>query len=72
MGKYLVLALCLFNLPVLAQVFDVPHADQTATRTLLVEAPKSRAVVLLFPGGGGLLRLHEGGSTRNNILLYDP
>ena len=66
MGKYLLaLALCLFNLSVLAQVFDVPHADETATRTLLVAAPKPRAVVLLFPGGGGLLRLNEDGLTRN-------
>ena len=70
MGKYLLaLALCLFNLSVLAQVFDIPHADETATRTLLVAEPKPRAVVLLFPGGGGLLRLNEDGLTRNKYTF---
>lgn len=48
-----------------AQVFDVPYKDDPPTRTLLVPTQKAKAVVLLFPGGGGMLRLKDDGSTSN-------
>lgn len=54
-----------FSSLVSAQVFDVPYKDDPPTRTLLVPAPKARAVVLLFPGGGGMLRLQDDGSSTN-------
>jgi hypothetical protein len=48
-----------------SQVFDVPHQQDLPTRTLLVPTPNAKALVLLFPGGGGMLRLKDDGSTRN-------
>lgn len=48
-----------------AQVFDVPYKDDAPTRTLLIPTQKAKAVVLLFPGGGGMLRLKDDGSTNN-------
>jgi pimeloyl-ACP methyl ester carboxylesterase len=48
-----------------AQVFDVPYKDDPPTRTLLVPTQKAKAVVLLFPGGGGMLRLQDDGSSTN-------
>jgi len=48
-----------------AQVFDVPHQEDSPTRTLLVSVSKPKALVLLFPGGGGMLRLQNDGSTKN-------
>jgi alpha/beta superfamily hydrolase len=49
-----------------AQVFDVPSKSDGPTRTLLISAPNPKAIVLLYPGGGGLLRLQDDGSTRNH------
>ena len=54
-----------FSNLVSAQVFDIPYKDDPPTRTLLVAAPKAKAVVLLFPGGGGMLRLQDDGSSTN-------
>ena len=48
-----------------AQVFDVPYKDDAPTRTLLIPVRNAKAVVLLFPGGGGVLRLQDDGSTTN-------
>ena len=48
-----------------SQVFDVSHQADSPTRTLLISAPNPKALVLLFPGGGGMLRLRDDGSTRN-------
>lgn len=48
-----------------AQVFDVPYKDDAPTRTLLISAQKAKAVVLLFPGGGGVLNLKDDGGTNN-------
>lgn len=48
-----------------AQVFDVPYKNDAPTRTLLISAQNPKAVVLLFPGGGGVLRLADDGSTTN-------
>lgn len=48
-----------------AQVFDVPYRDDPPTRTLLVATPNAKAAVLLFPGGGGMLRLQDDGSSTN-------
>ena len=66
MGRFLI-TLCFWVLSpvVFAQVIDVPHLDDEPTRTLLIEVQKPKAVVLLFPGGGGLLKLQDGGQTRN-------
>jgi hypothetical protein len=49
-----------------AQVFDVPYKDDAPTRTLLIPVKSAKAVVLLFPGGGGVLRLQNDGSTTNS------
>jgi hypothetical protein len=49
-----------------AQVFDVPYKDDPPTRTLLTPVKNAKAVVLLFPGGGGVLRLQDDGSTTNS------
>ena len=48
-----------------SQVFDVPHSEEAPTRTLLIEASKPRALVLLFPGGGGTAGISENGSIRS-------
>ena len=67
MGVRFLLALCLsqVTLVVQGQVFDVPHQQDLPTRTLFVGVQNSKALVLLFPGGGGMLRLKDDGSTRN-------
>lgn len=61
------LTVCLYFAAVTAQaqVLDIPHQQDESTRTLLVTAPNAKAVVLLFSGGGGMLRLKEDGSTRS-------
>jgi len=61
----LALCLCQFSLAAKSQVFDVPHQQDLPTRTLLVAAQNPKALVLLFPGGGGMLRLKDDGSTRS-------
>jgi hypothetical protein len=48
-----------------SQVFDVPYKDDAPTRTLLTPVKNAKAVVLLFPGGGGVLNLQDDGSTVN-------
>jgi len=48
-----------------SQVFDVPHIDSPPTRTLLLSVQNPKAFVLLYPGGGGMLRLQNDGSTKN-------
>ncbi|MBU3538335.1 alpha/beta hydrolase [Polynucleobacter sp. UK-Gri1-W3] len=48
-----------------SQVFDVPYKDDAPTRTLLTPVKNAKAVVLLFPGGGGVLNLQDDGSTTN-------
>jgi hypothetical protein len=48
-----------------SQVLDVPYQDDAPTRTLLTSTKNAKAVVLLFPGGGGVLRLRDDGSTKN-------
>jgi hypothetical protein len=48
-----------------AQVIDIPHQGESPTRTLLISVSKPKALVLLFPGGGGMLRLQNDGSTKN-------
>ena len=48
-----------------SQVFDVPHSEEAPTRTLLIEAVKPRALVLLFPGGGGMAGIFNNGSIRS-------
>lgn len=51
--------------PISAQVFDVPSKNDVPTRTLMVGAKDPKAVVLLFIGGSGWLKLKEDGSTSN-------
>lgn len=48
-----------------AQVFDVAYGTDDPTRTLLIPATNAKALVLLFPGGGGVMRLTETGETKN-------
>jgi hypothetical protein len=48
-----------------AQIIDVPFKDEVATRTLLVPTKHPQAVVLLFIGGHGMLKLKDDGSTNN-------
>lgn len=62
---YLVVALCFISFPVTAQVFDVAHHDEASTRTLLVPVSKPRAVVLLFPGGGGRAAISDEGAVKS-------
>ena len=47
-----------------SQVFDVPLQQDQPTRTLLLPTPNAKALVLLFPGGGGMLHLKDDGSTK--------
>ncbi len=61
----LALCLCQVALGVQGQVLDVPHQQDAPTRTLLIGAQNPKALVLLFPGGGGMLYLKNDGSTRN-------
>jgi pimeloyl-ACP methyl ester carboxylesterase len=53
------------SLLAVAQVFDVPSKSDSPTRTFLMATPNAKAVVLLYPGGGGMMRLRDDGSTRN-------
>ena len=48
-----------------AQVFDIPHGDEAPTRTLLVSTAKPRALVLLFPGGGGVAGISDSGTAKS-------
>ena len=54
-----------FGTLVHAQVFSVPNKDETPTKTLFIPAKAPKAIVLLFPGGGGMLRLTDEGATKN-------
>jgi hypothetical protein len=65
MKSFLAIALWVISVGAVAQVFDVPHQGDSSTRTLLLPTPKPKALVLLFPGGGGMLRLQNDGSTKN-------
>lgn len=62
---YLVAALWFIAFPVAAQVFDVAHQGKISTRTLLVPVAKTRAVVLLFPGGGGRVSISDEGTVKS-------
>ena len=59
------LCLCQVALSAQGQVFDVPHNQDVPTRTLFIGTKNPKALVLLFPGGGGMLRLKDDGSTSN-------
>jgi hypothetical protein len=61
----LALCLCQVTLSVQGQVFDIPHQQDAPTRTLFVGVQNPKALVLLFTGGGGMLRLKDDGATRN-------
>lgn len=61
----LALCLCQVSQGIQAQVFDVPHQQDAPTRTFLLGVQNPKALVLLFPGGGGMLHLKDDGSTRN-------
>ncbi|WP_114662828.1 lipase/acyltransferase domain-containing protein [Polynucleobacter necessarius] len=62
---YLIVFLCQISFNAHGQVFDIAHHQDPPTRTLLISAQNLKALVLLFPGGGGLLRLQEDGGTKN-------
>jgi dienelactone hydrolase len=61
----LAICLCFAAVTAQSQVLDVPHQQDLPTRTLLVPTSNAKAVVLLFAGGGGMLRLKDDGSTKN-------
>ena len=67
MGCRFLLALCLCQIAISAhgQIVDIPHQADAPTRTLLTPTPNPKALVLLFSGGGGWLRLQNDGSTQN-------
>ena len=54
-----------FNTYSIAQVVDIPHQQEVPTRTLLIETVKPRALVLLFPGGGGMAGIFDNGSVKS-------
>ena len=59
------LALLLLSYATNAQVIDIPHSGEPPTRTLLAAVSKPSAVVLLFPGGGGMPVIYDGGSVKS-------
>lgn len=61
----LAIAIWVISFGVSAQVFEVPHADEAPTKTLLVQPSKPRALVLLFPGGGGVAGISDSGAVRS-------
>ena len=64
--KYLAaLIFCALSHTISAQVIDIPHLNEAPTRTLLVEVQQPKAVVLLFPGGGGMPVIFDNGSVRS-------
>ena len=65
MKVFLAIALGVISFNLYAQVFDVPHADEAPTRTFLIQPAKPRALVLLFPGGGGMVGIFDNGSMRS-------
>ncbi|OJI04377.1 hypothetical protein [Polynucleobacter sp. MWH-Adler-W8] len=65
MKAFLAIAIWVISFNAYAQVFDIPHADEAPTRTLLIQAAKPRALVLLFPGGGGIVGIFDNGSMRS-------
>ena len=56
-------ALWILHLSIAAQgqVIDIPHLEEPPTRTLLIPSPKPKALVMLFSGGGGLLKIQDDG-----------
>jgi hypothetical protein len=50
---------------VFSQVIDIPHQGEAPTRTLLVSVAKPYAVVLLFPGGGGMPVIFDNGTVKS-------
>ncbi|QWE20193.1 alpha/beta hydrolase [Polynucleobacter sp. AP-Kolm-20A-A1] len=65
MKFFIAIAVWVISFGVSAQVFDVPHADEAPTKTLLVQPSKPRALVLLFPGGGGMAGISDSGAVRS-------
>lgn len=65
MKAFLAIAIWVISFNAYAQVFDIPHADEAPTRTLLIQAAKPRTLVLLFPGGGGIVGIFDNGSMRS-------
>ncbi|QWD59595.1 alpha/beta hydrolase [Polynucleobacter sp. MWH-UH35A] len=64
--KLVLACLCwVFSFGVSAQVFDIPHNTEEPTRTLLIEVKKPKALVLLFPGGGGKAGISEVGFVKS-------
>lgn len=59
------ICLCLLSIQAQAQVFDIAHGEEEPTRTLLIGVKNPKALVLLYPGGSGLLRIQSDGGTKN-------
>ncbi|SNX27697.1 hypothetical protein SAMN06295945_0013 [Polynucleobacter meluiroseus] len=63
--KLLLMIAPLFSVSAQAQILDVSYEDDAPTRTLHLPAMNPQAVVLLFSGGSGILRLQNDGSTNS-------
>jgi alpha/beta hydrolase fold len=61
----LALYLCQVTLSVQGQVFDIPHQKDAPTRTLFLGVQNPKALVLLFPGGGGMPVIFDNGSVKS-------
>lgn len=59
------LFLCLISNEIFSQVLDIPHSDEKPTRTLFIQAQQPKALVLLYPGGGGQLHIRGDGQIRS-------
>jgi hypothetical protein len=62
---FLIALVTAFTVSAFGEVIDVTHSNDQPTRTLLLSVTNPKALVLLYPGGGGMLRLQSDGSTRN-------
>jgi hypothetical protein len=73
MKKIIVLFLSLFVIPAYADETVTVSSRSDATQSgLLIEADNAKAVVLLFPGGKGIIKLKDDGSFskgKNNFLV---
>lgn len=65
MKCFIAIAIWVISFGAGAQVFDIPHSDEAPTKTLLVQPTKPRALVLLFPGGGGMVGISDNGAVRS-------
>jgi hypothetical protein len=63
--KLLLVILVIHTPEAFSQVKDIPYKNDIPTRTLFIPSPNANAIVLLFPGGEGMMKLQDDGSTNN-------